>query len=418
MKKPSFSVLICILTVFLFVGAGCVNKNNKPTVNNNPTEEETPNVSTNSVVEANNQFAFELYSKYQSKEGNVFFSPYSISTALAMTYEGARDKTAEEMQSVFHWPTDSNIRQSAFLSIYNELNKQDKKYQLNTANALWAQKDYLFLKDYLDVTGKYYGAEVTNLDFINQAEPSRVIINNWVEKQTNDKIKDLMPKGAINDLTRLVLTNAIYFKGTWLKQFNKTLTQNEDFKIDSNTTVKAPTMSLTGEGAKFNYMENDQLQLLELPYDGKELSMLILLSKKDDLKSLEKLFNSQNLSEWKSALQEERVDVYLPKFKFDTKYFMANDLAEMGMPTAFTNSADFSGMTGNKDLFISTVIHQAFVEMNEEGTEAAAATGVGMMTTSVPISKVNIFRADHPFLFLIQDNTNGNILFLGRMVNP
>lgn len=448
MNKRIFFVLICFLTVFLLVGASCVNKNtnNQPIVGGDRDEHgcigsagyswcevkqkclriweekceaQQPSQSVNNnIVETNNQFAFELYSKYQSKAGNIFFSPYSISTALAMTYEGARGKTAEEMQSVFHFLADSAVRQQSFLGLYNELNKKDKKYQLNTANALWAQKDYSFLKDYFDVTEKYYGAKVTNLDFKTETEKSRTTINSWVEKQTNNKIKNLIPSGALDPLTRLVLTNAIYFKGTWLKQFDKKNTQDQDFKTDAGNNIKTPMMSLTGKTANFNYMENDQIQLLELPYDGKDLSMMVILPKNNDLKSTEKSLNTKNLLEWQKNFKEERIDVYLPKFKFDAKYLMAKDLQEMGMPTAFDpNNADFSGMTGNKDLYITNVIHQAFVEVNEEGTEAAAATGVVMGVTSFRPVEQKIFRADHPFIFLIQNKTSGAILFLGRMAN-
>ncbi|MEA3343414.1 MAG: serpin family protein [archaeon] len=373
-----------------------------------------------SVVNANNQFAFELYSKYKDdpkyKNTNIFFSPYSISTALAMTYEGARGQTAEEMQSVVHFPENPDVRRPAFARIYNEINSRDKEYQLSTANALWAQKDYQFLDEYFNITEKYYGGKVTNLDFIQETEKSRVTINKWVEVQTNDKIKDLIPSGVLDSMTRLVLTNAIYFKGTWVLQFDKSKTRETDFRVSPASTVKAQMMSLTGEKAKFDYAETDDLQILELPYKGNELSMLILLPKKDNLDAVEESLSAEKLSKWKNMLMERKTDVYLPKFKFETKYFMADDLSSMGMPTAFGSFADFSGMTGKKDLFISQVIHQAFVEVNEEGTEAAAATAVVMKELSA--SMPNIFRADHPFIFIIQQKDTGNILFLGKVMDP
>lgn len=369
-----------------------------------------------SVVNANNKFAFDLYSKNKSEKGNIFFSPYSISTALAMTYEGARGRTAEEIQKVFYFQKDNNLRRSAFTKIYNEINKKDKKYKLNTANALWAQKDFQFLNDYFSLVKKYYGGKVTNLDFIKETEKSRIMINNWVEKQTNDKIKDLIPQGMINKLTRLVLTNAIYFKGDWVKQFDKKHTREQDFRIRPGNTVKVQMMNLrTG----FNYTETGKLQILELPYSGKELSMFILLPIGDDLSALEKSLNIEKLSEWRNKLREEQVNVYLPIFKFETKYFMKGTLEEMGMPTVFSYDADFSRMTGRKDLFISEVIHQAFVEVNEEGTEAAAATAVIMTLKSVKEEpEIKIFKADHPFIFIIQEIKTGNILFLGRVSNP
>ncbi len=359
------------------------------------------------VVSANNQFAFELFSRLGND--NVFFSPYSISTALAMTYEGAKGKTAEEMQSVFHFPEES-VRRPAFAKIYNDLNRKDKKYALNTANALWAQKDFSFLPDYMGVVERYYGGKVTNLDFANAAEQSRVAINDWVEEQTNDKIKDLLPASppVINPLTRLVLTNAIYFKGDWLFQFDKRKTQEADFKVSQDKVVKVQMMGLSDK--EFNYADMGDLQAVELPYSGKELSMLVLLP--DDINSFN--LSPEYLKMLKNNMYKTEISVFLPRFKLETKYFLKDKLMELGMPTAFSMDADFSGMTGTDDLFISSVIHQAFVEVNEEGTEAAAATAVIMeLKAAMP----TMFRADHPFIFLIQDK-NGNILFMGRVVDP
>jgi len=369
-----------------------------------------------SVVSANNQFTFDLYSRYKSKDGNILYSPYSIFSALAMTYEGAKGKTAEEMQAVFHFPQDAFIRRSSYLEIYKKINKKDKEYTLSTANALWAQKDYKFLEDYFNLVDKYYGGKATNLDFIKETEESRLVINSWVEEQTNNKIKDLIPPGFITPSTRLVLTNAIYFKGFWLKQFDKEDTKEEDFRVSPDTKIKVQMMHLTGE---FNYAETEKLQILELPYVGNELSMLIFLPKGDDLKVVEESLNPEKLSEWKKLLRNEEVNVSLPKFKLETKYFMAEDFMEMGMPTAFTpGEADFSGMTGNKDLHISQVIHQAFVEVNEEGTEAAAATAVVTKGMPIRLEPIKIFKADHPFIFIIQDRDMGNILFIGRVSDP
>lgn len=373
----------------------------------------------NAVVNANNQLAFELYSQFneESKDSNIFFSPYSISIALTMTYEGAKGQTAKEMQSVLHIPEDANVRRPNFARIFNEINKKEKKYKLSTANALWAQKDYSFLKEYTNNVEKYYGGKLTNLDFTRESEKSRQIINKWVEDQTNNKIKDLIPQGVLNAYTRLVLTNAIYFKGTWVKQFDEKDTKEEDFRIDSSNTVKVPMMRLIGDGVKFNYAETDEIQILEMPYHGEDLSMLIILPKGNNFANIEKSITLEKLSEWKNMLNEQRVDIFIPRFKFKTKYFMAKALSDMGMPTAFGSTADFSGMDGTRDLFIQNVIHQAFVEVNEEGTEAAAATGVVMGITSVG-PRIPIFRADHPFIFIIQESETGNILFLGRVSDP
>ncbi|MFA5051325.1 MAG: serpin family protein [Patescibacteria group bacterium] len=419
MNKKIIIILVAAIVVVVGVSVYCF-KNQKFTPTPAPVTDDKGSTleGINSVISANNQFALDLYSQLKSSEGNIFFSPYSISTALAMTYEGARGTTAEEMQSVFHFPVDSNLRRSAFASIHNQLNKPDAKYQLSIANALWAQNDYKFLNDYLATLEQYYAGKATNVDFKNSTEASRQTINKWVEDKTNDKIKNLFPQGSIDSMTRLVLTNAIYFKGTWIKQFEKNKTSDEDFRVSPVNTVKVSMMQRTDKDAKFNYTETDDLQVLEMLYEGNKLSMMVLLPKNNDLLSFENLLSLEKINDWKSKLQEQRVDVFMPKFTFDTKYFMNGTLAKMGMPTAFLNSADFSGMDGTKNLSIQNVIHQAFVDVNEEGTEAAAATGISMGLTSAPPQKTPIFRADHPFIFVIQDKDNGNILFFGRVSNP
>jgi len=411
MKNNIYQIIFAeIVLCFLLVGC-------KTTPSVDDSGATTDGVS--SVISANNQFALELYSKYKSNEGNIFFSPYSISTAVAMTYEGARGKTADEMQSVFHFPKNASVRQPAFASIYNELNKGSSNYTLKTANALWAEKDYAFLQDYFTTVEKYYGGKVTNLDFKNDAENSRVTINKWVEDQTNDKIQNLIPEGVIGPDTRLVLTNAIYFKGDWVKQFDKQNTYEQDFRTTASNSVKVQMMHVSGE--KFQYAEKENTQILEMPYSGDELSMLILLPKLGGMQALENSLTPQKLESWKSGLKEQRIaGLWLPKFKLETEYSMADDLAKMGMPTAFSANADFFGMTGNTDLYIGAVIHKAYVDVNEEGTEAAAATGVAMFATeSARASEPEIyFEADHPFIFIIQETKTGNILFLGRVTDP
>lgn len=381
---------------------------------------------TNVVVNANNQFAFELYSKYKLKDGNIFFSPYSISSAMAMAYEGAKGKTAEEIHSVLHFPKDDSLRRESFLEINKLINKEDKKYSLHIANALWAQKDYKFLDDYFSLMAQYYDGKVTNLDFKDETEKSRLIINSWVESKTNSKIRDLIPQNILDSLTRLVIVNAVYFKGFWLKQFDKQHTRDEDFRVGSGNTIKVSMMHFIDE-ENFNYSETDMLQILELSYEGEDLSMLILLPKGDDLGMVEESLSTEKLAEWKMLFRREKVKIFLPKFKFESQYFMRDILELMGMPTAFTlgidfgGEADFSGMTGKKDLNIGEVIHKAFIEVNEEGTEAAAATALLMVGGAAPgagPSPIKIFKADHPFIFLIQEKETGNILFVGRVNDP
>jgi len=370
------------------------------------------------VVEANNEFAFDLYSELdKSENGNIFYSPYSISAALAMTYEGAKGQTANEMKSVFHFP-ESNILRPNFAKIYNNINEGADDYELRTGNALWVQQDYPLLEDYTARVEKYYGGKATNVDFIEETENSRQTINSFIEEQTNNKIKDLIPAGFLDAMTRLVLTNAIYFKGIWEWQFDKADTYEGDFKITNDNIVKTEMMNMNPDKdkVKFNYADTGDLQILELPYKGDKISMLLLLPS-ENLDVIEPVLTAEKLNEYKSQMKETELDsISIPKFEFDTKYFMKETLSALGMPTAFSQNADFSGMTGVKDLYIDFVIHQAYVKVNEEGTEAAAATAVGMKLTAVMPS--NVFKADHPFIFIIQEKETGNILFFGRVVDP
>ena len=370
------------------------------------------------VVKANNKFTFDLYSELdKSESGNIFYSPYSIFAALSMTYEGAKGQTADEMKSVFHFP-ESNILRPNFAAIYNEINKGSEDYTLKTGNALWAQWDYPFLEDYMDRIEKYYGGKTANVDFIKETEKSRQTINFFIEEQTNNKIKDLIPEGFLNAMTRLVLTNAVYFKGIWKWQFDRPNTFEGDFKITPDNIVKTEMMNMEPDEdkAKFNYADTGDLQILELPYRGDKISMLLLLPA-ENLDAIEPTLTTEKLNKYKSQMKETKLDlISLPKFELDTKYFMKNTLSALGMPTAFSQNADFSGMTGNKDLFIDFVIHQAYVRVDEEGTEAAAATAVGMKLTAV--APRNVFKADHPFIFIIQEKETGNILFFGRVVDP
>jgi len=367
------------------------------------------------VVNANNQFALELYSKL-STDGNknIFYSPFSISSALAMVYEGAKGQTANEIKSVFHFPENSMLRPN-FAKIYNNINEANKTYELKTGNALWVQQNYPLLKSYLNIVKKYYGGKVANLDFVKETEKSRQTINSFIEKQTDNNIKDLIPQGDLDPNTKLVLTNAIYFKGMWKWEFDKSQTQEQYFKITPTNSIKVPMMNMEPNKAEFNYANLKNLQILELPYKGNKISMLILLPTKN-LASLYPL-TLKKLTGWKNQMQKtELILISLPKFELDTKYFMNKTLSAMGMPIAFSPGADFSGMTGEKGLDISSVIHQAHIKVDEKGTEASAATTVGMHTNLV--SSGPVFNADHPFIFIIQEKKTGNILFMGRIIDP
>jgi len=370
------------------------------------------------VVNANNQFAFDLYSKLnETDEGNIFYSPYSIFSALAMTYEGAKGQTAEEMKLVFHFPENDILRPN-FAAVYNIINQGSKSYELRTGNALWGQIDFPFQEDYINRVGTYYGGKIANVDFVNETEKSRQTINSFIEDQTNNKIKDLIPPGALNALTRMVLTNAIYFKGEWEWEFDKSDTNEKNFIITPGNIIKTPMMHMAPDDfTKFNYANLEDLQILELPYKGDKISMLILLPTVN-LSVIEPSLTAEKLNEYRNQMQETFLDdIYLPKFEFDTKYFMKETLSSLGMPTAFSGTANFSGMTLAEQLCISEVIHQAYVKIDEEGTEAAAATAVIMFGESV-IPEKRVFNAEHPFIFIIQEQDTGNILFMGKVTDP
>jgi serpin B len=369
------------------------------------------------VVNANNKFALKLYSQIaKSETGNIFYSPYSIFSALTITYEGAREETAEEMKNVLHLPETSILRPN-FARIYNEINKRTNDYELRTGNALWLQKDYPFIEDYKKVVERYYGGKATNLDFVNEPEKSREIINKFIAEQTNNKIQEIIPPGSIDATTRLVITNAIYFKGTWEYQFDKSATQLDDFRVSENKTVKVEMMHI--DNAKLNYADLGDLEILELPYKGGNISMLILLPR-GDLKSIETNLTTENISQYRNLMKETEVSVYLPKFSFTTQYFLNDVLKSLGIEKGFDpTQANFSGMstaiTPEQRLYISQVIHKAYIKVDEEGTEAAAATAVVINVGSVHHP---VFRADHPFIFIIQERNTGNILFMGRVVDP
>jgi serpin B len=425
---------LIILSIFF---AGCAGKLPEqpvsPTVEKTPIEQtptpfiETEAGSTKAVADANNRFAFDLYSRLaKDKEYtscNIFFSPFSLSSALAITYEGSRGKTADEIRSVFYFPANDSTRREGFAGLNAGINSGHPGYSLRTANALWAEKTYPFLPDYISTAERSYDAKTTNLDFRGHPEDSRITINTWVEDKTEDRIRDLIPDGVIDPMTRLVITNAIYFKGDWVTQFDKNKTSDADFMTIPGKTVRVPMMQQTGDEADYLYAENRDLQMLSMPYmhtTGKELSMIVLLPKADNLTTTEASLSVNTLSALEQSAISRRVMVYFPKFNLKTKYSLPDTLGAMGMPTAFTGNADFSGMDGTKNLLISDVIHQAFVDVNEEGTEAAAATAVVMKLAALPANPepVPVFRADHPFIIIIQDDETGSILFMGRVVNP
>jgi serpin B len=406
---------VALLTVLLLLGgcAGNAPERSKPAV-------ATERVDAGPFVRGSNRFAFELYQQLSKKDGNLFLSPYSITTALALTSAGTRGETAEQMASVLHQPPREEL-QSAAGALMRALNDGASKngYQLSTANSLWGAQGFPFRPEFLVLARKEYGAELTNLEFGRDAEGGRQAINRWVEQATRDKIRDLISPGVLNGRTRLVLANAIYFKGNWDEQFRKDLTKQEPFRTASGNGPKVAMMNRTG---RYGYAETDDVQALSLPYVGKELEMLVLLPKKDDLAALEQKLSAESLSEVLARIAPKEVMVALPRFKTTAEFELSATLKAMGMPKPFDPpTADFSGLTSaSEPLAIDRVIHKARVEVNEEGAEAAAATAVVIKTPGPRVTHppVPIFRADHPFIYLIRDTRSGSMLFLGRLADP
>jgi serpin B len=406
MKKIFVLFLVCCV-----VGVNCYGAvDTNSTTDGNDIKE---------AVAGNSDFAFDLYGKLKNNEpnGNLFFSPYSISTALAMTYAGARGNTEKQMAATLHFTLPNKSLHSAFGTLQKQLiqDKKSRGYQLFLANALWGQKGEPVLKEFLDLNKDYYGAGITLLDFVNETERSRQIINRWVEEKTKEKIKDLIPPRGVNPETVLVLTNAIYFKGKWRTRFEEKDTKLAVFAISEKNEVEVPFMHLKED---FKYYSDEKMQVLELPYKSDELSMVVLLSKEiEGITELEKTLTAESLNSLLSKMHTGQVEVYLPKFRITWGSFSLNNaLIALGMSDAFDFAkSDFTGINGKGGIWISDVFHKAFIEVNEEGTEAAAGTGV-VMAWSIPDTPV--FRADHPFVFIIKDNRTGSILFMGRVMNP
>jgi serpin B len=420
------NTFLCVLMVTLILGmaacaqpvAGEVIRSEKQRVTSPDVDEADLAI----LVDGNSAFAFNLYQELKEGDDNLFYSPYSISLALAMTYAGARGETAQQMADTLHFTLEDNRLHPAFNWLDIELasrgkgaeGKDGEAFRLNIVNAIWGQKDYQFLSTFLDALAENYGAGLRLLDFVNAPEESRLTINNWVSDQTEGRIEDLIPQGLINVLTRLVLTNAIYFNAAWQYPFSEDMTEDGPFYLLDGGNVTVPMMRQT---ESFGYAEGEGYQVVELPYDGGELSMIILLPQAGNFPVFEGSLDAQMADAIVKDLEPRRVDLTMPRFEFESSFSLGEILAMMGMPVAFSGDADFSGMTGNRDLFIADVVHKAFVSVDEAGTEAAAATAVVMELTAVPGEPVEV-TIDRPFIFLIHDIETGTILFVGRIVAP
>ncbi|EAY31428.1 scca2/scca1 fusion protein isoform 1 [Microscilla marina ATCC 23134] len=380
----------------------------------------------NPTVQGNTRFALQLYKQlskasHQTQDNNVFVSPYSISSALAMTYAGAKGSTAQQMAHTLHFSPKSLDKDYQFLNHhFNHLNS--KGLQLSIVNAIWGEKSKKFQPSFLKLNHTYYQAKLGKLDFKNQPKKSRIVINQWVAKKTQDKIKNLIPSGMISGNTRMVLTNAIYFQGKWKLRFDKSNTRKMNFIAHKITYPDIKFMHITNS---IKYTENAILQAIELPYAGDKVSTVVLLPKhKNGLYQVEQWLTSKTYQALTTSLFHTKVILHLPKFKMTKNVPLKNALKALGMRIPFTKQADFSKIMQSESLVISEVVHKAFIEVSEKGTEAAAATAVIMSrprsTSYNPEQPIppKIFKADHPFMFIIKDNTTGSILFIGRLITP
>ncbi|MFN8258791.1 MAG: serpin family protein [Bacteroidales bacterium] len=370
-----------------------------------------------SITDGNNKFAFNLLQKLANNSSNSFFSPYSISTALSMTTGAARTETEKQMLDVLCLKDNSLSTHKAFGEIIQKVEKKEK-IQLNIANSIWMQKGFKFNADYLKLLETAYKANLKESDFKINPDNEAKRINKWVEDKTKQKIKNLIKPGILKNNTRMVLVNAIYFYGDWSKSFNKDNTKEGDFYTDNNSPVKAKFMN-----AEYSvpYVKDDVFEVVSVPYSNNEATMLIFLPKeKGNFTEAIKKLDFERYNSLNNKFAQETVNLKIPKFTMTAEFELSKTLTEMGMPLAFTDLADFSGMTPEKNLKIDKVIHKAFIDVSEKGTEAAAATAVVVVTKSVSpdARKVIYFKADHPFIFLIKENSTGQILFLGVMNNP
>ncbi len=424
--KKLYTLLTCILiasTLLAACGAGAsaqlveskLNRETSPTVAEGDLQ---------TLVDGNNAFAMDIYQSLHSESGNLILSPFSISLALAMTYAGARGNTETQMADVLHFRQTQDATHSAFnaldLKLENKpvnLDKDQEPLKLNIANAVWAEQTFPFLPEFLDIIAVNYGAGIHLADFVNNFNQERIGINTWVSDETEDKINDLLPDGSVSADTRMVLVNAIYFKADWLRKFDANSTYDSAFHLLDGTEITTPIMNEAMYSVP--YIQGNGYQAIELAYAGETAAMDIILPDEGNFEAFESSLNKDMYDEIVNGMQvTSSVAVSLPKFEFTKDFTLPDALSSMGMTDAFNpDAADFSGMTGDKDLFIGDVIHKAFVAVDEEGTEAAAATAVLMETTSAPMHDV-YFIVDRPFIFIIRDTVSGQVLFIGRVLNP
>ncbi|MGD9142596.1 MAG: serpin family protein [Dehalococcoidia bacterium] len=393
-------------------------KSDKPRLTLNDLE----NTDLTLLVDGNTEFALNLYQELKEEDGNIFYSPYSLSVALAMTYAGARGETEQQMLDTLKFYLSQDQLHPAFNYLEQVLatrgegadGKDGEGFRLNIVNDIWGQKDFQFLDEFLDTMAENYGAGLRILDFVNAPEESRIIINDYISEQTENRINDLIPEGLIDTMTRLVLTNAIYFNAAWQYPFAEELTTDGTFHLLDGSEVTVPMMY---QDENFGYNEGEGYQAVELKYDGEELSMVIILPEEGQFDSFEQSLDSDMLNDIINNLEQKHVELTLPKWEYENSFKLKEILKAMGMPVAFSGAADFSDMTGKRDLYIDEVVHKSFVSVDEAGTEAAAASAVIMKLTAAPVDFAK-FTTDRPFIYLIRDIETGSVLFMGRLLNP
>jgi serpin B len=370
-------------------------------------------------------FAFDLYRTLQEDQErvNFFYSPFSISITLAMTWAGAREETEREMADVLHFTLPQDRLHPAFNALDLELTrrgqgargKDGKGFRLNIVNALWGQTDFRFLPEFLDGLARNYSAGLRLLDFVNDAEAARKAINRWISDQTEGRIQELIRLNMLNEMTRLVLTDAIYFNAAWAQPFEKQLTADEPFYLLDGSQVMAPMMQ---HDADWNYLEGEGFQAVSAPYDGGELSMVILLPREGRFKEFERSLDFERVDQILEGMTPHRVLFKMPRFRVESSLDLEDILSRMGMSSPFKpDLADFSGMNGERNLFIHSIAHKAFILVDEAGTEAAAATALFAVVLSAPLNSVEM-TVNRPFFFFIRDHQTGAILFVGRVLNP
>jgi serpin B len=381
----------------------------------NPT---IPDSELSQIVAGNNAFAVDLYKKLAEGNENTFFSPYSITVAFGMAFGGARGQTEKEIARTLHFPFSRKKLHNGInaLDLALKASAKNNGFELNSVNQLWGENSYSFLPEYLNLISEKYGASLRLLDFKNHPDPSRTVINEWVSDRTNGRIKNLIPAGGISDSTKLVLTNAIYFKAKWEKPFKVEATKDGQFNCATGDFVTTKFMSQTSE---FFAVNANEYQAVSMPYKGMETSMLVIMPEPGKMKSVEAALSPEFLKSVTNSLEESKIKLRLPKFKFTTGSLeLTKILQSLGMRSSFTGAADFSGIDGTKSLFIEGVYHKAFVSVDEKETEAAAATSIALMLGGVGTYPIPEYNFDRPFIFLIRDNKTGTVLFLGKINDP